>query len=89
MTDEPEPQTYPSGIPKPAIHAPGVAPEVMVLTGMSGAGRTKAAAVLADLGWYVVDNLPPQLLAEMVSRSVLVRRRSGIGTNQISTSRPV
>jgi len=67
MNDEADPQTYPSGIPKPAIEKPLVAPEVMVLTGMSGAGRTRAAAVLADLGWYVVDNIPPQLLGEMVA----------------------
>lgn len=67
MSPDSDPQTYPSGIPKPDIAAPKVAPEVMVLTGMSGAGRTRAAAVLADLGWYVVDNIPPQLLVEMVS----------------------
>lgn len=36
--------------------------EVVVLTGMSGAGRSTAANVLEDLGWYVVDNLPPQML---------------------------
>jgi UPF0042 nucleotide-binding protein len=39
----------------------------MILTGMSGAGRTRAAAVLGDLGWYVVDNLPPQLLGGLVA----------------------
>lgn len=32
--------------------------EVLVVTGMSGAGRSRAAAVLEDLDWYVVDNLP-------------------------------
>ncbi|MEX0914061.1 MAG: RNase adapter RapZ, partial [Demequina sp.] len=67
MNDEPDSQKYPSGIPKPSIVTPLVVPEVMVLTGMSGAGRTRAAAVLADLGWYVVDNIPPQLLVEMVA----------------------
>lgn len=67
MTDEPSPQTYPSGIPKPNFDAPKDAPEVMIVTGMSGAGRTRAAAVLADMGWYVVDNLPPQMLTELVS----------------------
>ena len=35
---------------------------LMILTGMSGAGRSTAAKVLEDLGWYVVDNLPPQML---------------------------
>lgn len=40
-------------------------PELLVITGMSGAGRTKAAAVLEDLGWYVVDNLPARLLTQL------------------------
>lgn len=40
-------------------------PELLVITGMSGAGRTKAAAVLEDLDWYVVDNLPAQLLTQL------------------------
>lgn len=35
---------------------------LIILTGMSGAGRSTAAKVLEDLGWYVVDNLPPQML---------------------------
>ena len=45
--------------------------ELLVVTGMSGAGRTTAAHALEDHGWYVVDNLPPQMLgtlAELVSR---------------------
>jgi RNase adapter protein RapZ len=33
---------------------------------MSGAGRSTAAKALEDLGWYVVDNLPPQLIGRMV-----------------------
>ncbi|MGV1004694.1 MAG: RNase adapter RapZ [Candidatus Nanopelagicales bacterium] len=36
--------------------------EVLVVTGMSGAGRSSAARALEDLGWFVIDNLPPQLL---------------------------
>lgn len=67
MTDEPDPVTYPSGFPKPTFDAPTTLPEVMILTGMSGAGRTLAAGVLGDLGWYVVDNLPPQLLGGLVA----------------------
>lgn len=67
MTDEVPPVTFPSGIPRPAIDMDGVSAEIIVLTGMSGAGRTRAAAVLADLGWYVVDNLPPQLLGGLVT----------------------
>jgi len=37
----------------------------MIVTGMSGAGRSTAANVLEDQGWYVVDNLPPQLLPDL------------------------
>ncbi|HEY3685482.1 MAG TPA: RNase adapter RapZ [Streptosporangiaceae bacterium] len=42
------------------------APEIVVVSGMSGAGRSTAAKSLEDLGWYVVDNLPPGLLSTMV-----------------------
>ncbi len=47
-------------------------PELAIITGMSGAGRSTAAKVLEDLGWFVVDNLPPALiptLAELGGRS--------------------
>jgi len=37
-------------------------PELVIITGMSGAGRSTTANVLEDLGWFVVDNLPPELL---------------------------
>ena len=40
--------------------------EVVVVTGMTGAGRSTAAKELEDLGFYVVDNLPPTLLPEVV-----------------------
>ncbi|MCS4484320.1 RNase adapter RapZ [Gleimia sp. 6138-11-ORH1] len=36
--------------------------EMLIITGMSGAGRTRASMALEDLDWYVVDNLPPVLL---------------------------
>ena len=47
--------------------------EILVISGMSGAGRSTIAHRLEDLGWYVVDNLPPALLGnliELVSSSV-------------------
>jgi RNase adapter protein RapZ len=40
--------------------------EVVVVTGMTGAGRSTAAKELEDLGFFVVDNLPPQLVADVV-----------------------
>jgi UPF0042 nucleotide-binding protein len=39
--------------------------EFVVISGMSGAGRTTAANALEDLGWFVIDNLPPVLLPKM------------------------
>ena len=69
MTGEPDPITVPRGIP--ALEAVTPAPrlsaaQVLIITGMSGAGRTRAAAVLEDLDWYVVDNLPAQMLSHLV-----------------------
>lgn len=46
--------------------------ELVLVTGMSGAGRSTAARALEDLGWFVVDNLPPELLDDLVE-SVGVR----------------
>ena len=40
--------------------------ELVVVTGLSGAGRSTAAHHLEDLGWFVVDNLPPSLIGTMV-----------------------
>ena len=54
--DEPAPSHPP---------AVDVQPELVLITGMSSAGRSTTANVLEDLGWYVVDNLPPQLLPAM------------------------
>ncbi len=43
--------------------------ELLVVTGMSGAGRSTVGNALEDLGWYVVDNLPPQMLRPLVDLS--------------------
>ncbi|MCI2418563.1 RNase adapter RapZ [Saccharopolyspora sp. K220] len=51
--------------------------EVAVVSGLSGAGRSTAAKCLEDLGWFVVDNLPPELIATMVE---LGARSSGAVT---------
>ena len=42
------------------------APRVVIITGMSGAGRRTAAHAMEDLGWFVVDNLPPSLLPQLI-----------------------
>lgn len=43
-----------------------VEPTIVVVTGMSGAGRTNVAKVLEDLDWFVIDNLPPSLFGKVV-----------------------
>jgi RNase adapter protein RapZ len=47
---------------------PGAPPtrSVLVVTGMAGAGRSTVSNALEDLGWYVVDNLPPQMLRPLL-----------------------
>jgi UPF0042 nucleotide-binding protein len=42
--------------------------ELLILTGMSGAGRSTVAHALEDIGWYVVDNLPPALLPNLAAQ---------------------
>jgi UPF0042 nucleotide-binding protein len=42
---------------------------LVVVTGMSGAGRSTAANSLEDLGWYVIDNLPPSVLTEVCEQA--------------------
>jgi UPF0042 nucleotide-binding protein len=65
--------SVPSPLPEPAAAGQ---PQVLVLTGMSGAGRSTAAHALEDLGWFVVDNMPPSLLPRMVE---LARQARPIG----------
>ena len=61
MTEPPAASTEPPGI------------EVTLVSGLSGAGRSTAAKVLEDLGWFVVDNLPPELIATMVDLGARAR----------------
>ncbi len=75
------------GEPTPDAAAPAQG-ELVVVTGMTGAGRSTAAKELEDLGFFVVDNLPPALLPDVVrmvdethghdrSMAVVVDVRSG------------
>jgi RNase adapter protein RapZ len=43
-----------------------MAPQLAIISGLSGAGRTTAAKVLEDLGYFVIDNLPPSLIERVV-----------------------
>jgi RNase adapter protein RapZ len=56
------------------------APAIVIITGMSGAGRSTAANALEDMGWYVVDNLPPGLLPTMVDLAA----RSGGAVSRVA-----
>ncbi|MPZ73066.1 MAG: RNase adapter RapZ [Nitriliruptorales bacterium] len=45
---------------------PAIRPQLAVITGLSGAGRTTASAVLEDLGFFVIDNLPVTLIDPVI-----------------------
>lgn len=80
---EPHPLTVPHGIPaiEAATPAPTLTqPEVLVITGMSGAGKSKAASVLEDLNWFVVDNLPPMMIVPLVD----LMMRSGSAVERLA-----
>jgi len=63
----------------------GPVSEFVVITGLSGAGRSLAADHLEDLGWFVIDNLPPELVPKVVElaktpRSSIERVALVVGT---------
>lgn len=77
MTAQPESETPPEEptkirtrrrrptVAEPVAPAESAGPEFTIITGLSGAGRSEAARCLEDLGYFVVDNLPPSLLPKM------------------------
>jgi UPF0042 nucleotide-binding protein len=56
----------PPAVPDGSRGGSGGGIDVAIVSGLSGAGRSTAAKVLEDLGWFVVDNLPPELIETMV-----------------------
>ena len=69
----------PASVPTQVADGPaasGRTPDVIVITGMSGAGRTEAMHTFEDLGYYVIDNLPPKLLLTLAQ---VVGINSGVG----------
>ena len=71
-------------------------PELLIVTGMSGAGRSTVGNALEDQGWYVIDNLPPQLLgpisdlfslskASLPRIAVIIDVRGGEFFNELQT----
>ena len=53
--------------------------EFVVITGMSGAGRSTGADTFEDLGWFVIDNLPPALIPKVAE----LARRPGAETDRV------
>ena len=51
-------------------------PDIVVITGMSGSGRTQAMHVFEDMGYYCIDNLPPRLILQL---AMVVGINEGIG----------
>jgi UPF0042 nucleotide-binding protein len=60
---------------RPADHAVA---EFAVITGLSGAGRSEAAKVLEDLGYFVIDNLPPPLIGRVAELASAGRDRARV-----------
>jgi len=54
--------------------------EFLVVTGMSGAGRSTVGATLEDLGWFVIDNLPPALIMRVAE----LAGRPGVDSDRIA-----
>ena len=54
-----------------ATEAPVLPPELVVITGLSGAGRSESMHTFEDLGYFCIDNLPPALLSRLVELTVL------------------
>ena len=54
-------------------------PHVVVVTGMSGAGKSTSAKVLEDLGYSVIDNLPPGLIPELIRHKEVPERVENLG----------
>ncbi|GAA1984972.1 RNase adapter RapZ [Isoptericola halotolerans] len=80
---EPSPITVPQGIAEIEAATPAPPrsdPEVLIITGMSGAGRSRAAGVLEDLDWFVVDNLPPLMIVPLVD----LMTRAGSSVDQLA-----
>ena len=50
-------------------------PEFAIVAGLSGAGRSTAANALEDLGWFVIDNLPPHLIGDVADMVASPRAR--------------
>ena len=73
-------QTFSNGdTPQDHSETSSTAPDVVIITGMSGAGRTEAMHTFEDLGYFCIDNLPPSSsYADMIES-----RKPSAGKNEI------
>ena len=71
-------------LPMPPGEGPRPATGFTLITGLSGAGRSEAAHSLEDLGFFVVDNLPPALLPQD-GRARVAARAARPGSRSWST----
>lgn len=58
--------------------------DILILTGMSGAGKSQAADFLEDMGYFCIDNLPPMLLPEMVRTFTKGQGGEGFGISKLA-----
>ena len=58
--------------------------DIIILTGMSGAGKSQAADFLEDMGYFCIDNLPPMLLPEMVRTFLKGQGGEGFGISKLA-----
>jgi RNase adapter protein RapZ len=66
-----------------AAEAAARVPDIVIITGMSGSGRTQALHAFEDMGYYCLDNLPPRLILQLAQ---LVGINSGVGRHLAVTS---
>lgn len=65
-----------------AEHADRV-PDIVIITGMSGSGRTQAMHVFEDMGYFCIDNLPPSLIMQLAE---IIGINTGVGRHLCVTS---
>ena len=58
-------------------------PDIVIITGMSGSGRTQAMHVFEDMGYFCIDNLPPRLIAQL-AELVNQTRSAGAAQHQLA-----
>ena len=63
----------------------GIFMDILILTGMSGAGKSLAANYLEDMGFFCIDNLPPNILPDLVSS--YVKKNNNLPLHPVDTAR--